>query len=855
MPRDRSKDKNKHKISNEIKSDNLGRFRNNWQKIRAFFTPERLRVLLVIVCLAAMTITTWMAWPSFYETEKQNIDGSIDYLPYRLKTDDVLRQSFVPSHEGLSSFYLSFDLNREWQNPEEARLKLEFFAVRDDESVAAGNTEIEPVYSLDIDGNDINQYIQTELPLNLGKDSQDQEFELVLTVLELPEEQSLYIHTNSSSLRPLQINGLRRGLALTMTLSYVNFDWATFRLALLLMAVILLLLFVPTRKLGSFMTTYSPIPLLLAPALLLMLIELFNSLNHDIWLQMPVFWLTYLIILLIELILVGITGSCRIGIYLNLALFASLAIGNHTKLFFRGDPFVAGDLRVLTEAAQTVNDLQFVASSRFLLGWLVLLIYAILFIDMQKKERGRRLRVFMIVGPVVAFAVYMNVFVLSPDRLDKLFEVQRYPWNNMMNYKQNGFTIPFFQSVHHLVITPPEESRPVNQAVYDLPDDAVSDTVSATKPHVIAIMSESYADFNNIKDIETSEPVMPFFDWLRNQPQTLSGNLLVSVFGGGTCNTEFEFLTGSSMLFMNDGIMPYTSYFGRPTHSMAEIYKQQGYSTLAIHPYNRAFWDRHKVYPNIGFDEFIALEDFPEGGEVRQFKGDRAAFDQIKNALESNEPGERQFIFTVTMQNHFPYYGEEDILADLKYNIKMPGMIDVEAVELYLSILRESDDALRELYTYLNKLDEPVMLVFFGDHLPGNNNVFNSFYESMFEKPITDLSPSETQKMYETPYFIWTNYNLQEQLDVSVADYKKELTSPNFLASSVLELSGSAVSPYFNMLGSLQDDITAMNNRLIILESGRRFNREEVPSSLTRLLDRYWRYEYDNIIAKKEAEE
>jgi hypothetical protein len=90
---------------------------------------------------------------------------------------------------------------------------------------------------------------------------------------------------------------------------------------------------------------------------------------------------------------------------------------------------------------------------------------------------------------------------------------------------------------------------------------------------------------------------------------------------------------------------------------------------------------------------------------------------------------------------------------------------------------------------------------------------------------------------------------------VSVSDYKKELTSPNFLASSVLELSGSAVSPYFNMLGSLQDDITAMNNRLIILESGRRFNREEVPSSLTRLLDRYWRYEYDNIIAKKEAEE
>jgi len=67
-------------------------------------------------------------------------------------------------------------------------------------------------------------------------------------------------------------------------------------------------------------------------------------------------------------------------------------------------------------------------------------------------------------------------------------------------------------------------------------------------------MSESYADFNNIRELETSEPVMPFFDWLKNQPESISGNLLVSVFGGGTCNTEFEYLTGSSMLFMNDGI-------------------------------------------------------------------------------------------------------------------------------------------------------------------------------------------------------------------------------------------------------------------------------------------------------------
>ena len=844
------------------KNNYRGRVRARVEAVRKFFTPGRLRLILSVLCIVAIAITTWMAWPSFYQTEKHSIDGAIDYLPYRLNEGDVLTQPFIPTQDGLSSFYLSFDLAHDWERPEEAQLILEFFDLeleaQDSELMDRSSDSIatrKPVFSLAISGADINRYTQTELRVDLGSEAKGREYELALSVQNMPEDQYMYIHTNSAKTRPLIVNGRTTGLALTMTLIYKSFDWFNFRLALLLMSVVLFLLILPAKLIGDFFSKYVFIPLLLAPAMLVVMTELFNTLNHDLWLKPQVFWLSYLIVLLLELIFVGVIGSCRLGIYLNLAIFAGLAIGNHTKLFFRGDPFVAGDLRILTEAAQTVNDLQFNANSRFLLGWLTLIIYAIIFINIQKNERSRKQRVIMILAPVIAFALYMPLIILNPARLDSLFNVSRYPWNNMMNYKLNGFTIPFFQSIHHLVITPPDENRIINPAVYQLPYEYRLDEVDPAKPHIVAIMSESYADFNNIRELETSEPVMPFFDWLKNQPESISGNLLVSVFGGGTCNTEFEYLTGSSMLFMNDGITPYTSYFDRPTHSLAQLYRDQGYKTLAIHPYYRTFWDRHKVYPNIGFDQYIALEDFPEGGEVRQFKGDQAAFDQIKSALDNNEPGDRQFIFTVTMQNHFPYYGEEEILADLNYNIRMPGMLDAEGVELYLNILRESDDALRDLVTHLQELDEPVMLVFFGDHLPGNNNVFNHFYQELFEKPITDLSPAETQKMYETPYLIWTNYDLESQLNVDIDTYAKTLTSPNFLATTTIELSRAGSSPYFDMVEALQDDIEAMNNRLIILQSGRRINREQIPSALTRKLDRYWRYEYDNIIAKKEAEQ
>lgn len=810
----------------------IGIFRN-WIKKTA--TPKRIRIFLTGVCLMAMIVTTILAWPSFFEIHKEGIDGAIDYLPYRLSEGDQIRQSFVPRSDGLNQFSLSFDVSESWSDSDEILMRLEIFRADEPEAVESINLTIDQ----------INHYTQTEFAFNAGRDSKGREFELVLTVLNIPDQQSVSIHTNNAQLRSMQINQRDAGLALTMMLTYSIFNWTAFWFALALMLIVLLLLFVPMPWLGVFLTNYPPVPLLTAPMLLLVIIELFNTLNQAFFLRFQVFWLTYLILLLSELVLAGLFNGCRRGIYLNLALYAGLALGNHTKLFFRGDPFVAGDLRILTEAAQTVNDLKFDVSNRFLIGWLLLLIYLVVFFGLLKKKRKTSWRLVMILTPLTTFVLFMNLLIMNPDRMDRFVQVPRYPWNNMMNYKNNGFTIPFWQSIHHLIIDVPDNEGVVDESSYLLPDNALRDVPDPQNPHVVVIMSESYADFNNINAIETSEPVTPFYDSLIQSGNTIHGNLLVSVFGGGTCNTEFEYLTGSSMLFMNDGIIPYTSYFDRPTHSLPEIFRLQGYDTLAIHPYYRTFWDRHKVYPNMGFDQYVALEDFPSGGEIRQFVGDEAAFEQIRLALDTSQPQERKFIFTVTMQNHFPYYGEEEILAGLNYNIRLPGMIDVESVELYLSILRESDDALRNLVDYLKQYDQPVLLVFFGDHLPGNNNVFNTFYETLFTKPITDLSPAETQKMYETPYMIWANYNLP------VLD--RTLTSPNFLATETIKLAGIASTPYFDMVSDLQRDIRAMNNRLILLQNDRRVNREQIPNSISKNLERYWRYEYDNIIASKES--
>ena len=141
------------------KNNYRGRVRARVEAVRKFFTPGRLRLILSVLCLVTIAITTWMAWPSFYQTEKHSIDGAIDYLPYRLNEGDVLTQPFIPTQDGLSSFYLSFDLAHDWERPEEAQLILEFFDLeleaQDSELMDRSSDSIakrEPVYALAISG-------------------------------------------------------------------------------------------------------------------------------------------------------------------------------------------------------------------------------------------------------------------------------------------------------------------------------------------------------------------------------------------------------------------------------------------------------------------------------------------------------------------------------------------------------------------------------------------------------------------------------------------------------------------------------------------------------------------------------
>ena len=177
--------------------------------------------------------------------------------------------------------------------------------------------------------------------------------------------------------------------------------------------------------------------------------------------------------------------------------------------------------------------------------------------------------------------------------------------------------------------------------------------VSVERPNIVAIMNESWADFEDYGNLTLSASVT---NYIRSLDNAVYGHAYTSVFGAGTSASEFEFLTGNSMAFLPSGSIPYQQYVLGPTASLASILKAEGYSTLAFHPGERASWQRDRAYPRLGFDSYKCGDDMdvPQTFE-HGYVSDQSDFEQIIWELEHKEEGKPLFLFNVTIQNHGGY--------------------------------------------------------------------------------------------------------------------------------------------------------------------------------------------------------
>lgn len=395
---------------------------------------------------------------------------------------------------------------------------------------------------------------------------------------------------------------------------------------------------------------------------------------------------------------------------------------------------------------------------------------------------------------VLTLSGYMGI-----DFKNGYYKINLDYWEISNSYYKYGIPVTFLTLCQNTKVKKPENYKKESVIeVYNTYDDNNNREQNITddkRPTVIAIMNESWSDLNIIHDFESNPDYMPF--WHSFDTPVMKGDLLVSVHGSRTCNTEFEFLTGASMRNLPRWSYPYQQYSLKTLPSLAREFKNNGYDTVAIHPGKPENWNRKNALLNLGFDRFIDKNDFIDPEYIGYFISDKSCYDKIIEEFKNKE--KEKFIFAVTIQNHGGYNSSRfnnDEMVQLGSELNTY----TDARE-YLTLIQKADQALESLFTYFEKIDEPVIICIFGDHQP---YLDKEFYEKLYGHSLKELSSEEEEKRYMTPYLIWSNY------DTGIQKERKN-TSANFLGTLLLNASGILKNPFYEYIYSMQQEITEMN--------------------------------------------
>lgn len=497
-------------------------------------------------------------------------------------------------------------------------------------------------------------------------------------------------------------------------------------------------------------------------------------------------------ILLFELIawlLFFITGSGKVALRIETVVALVYGLVNHYVMAFRSTPLVPWDIFSIKTAASVAGNYDFTPTNEFLLvcGAFVVIFLLLHFVKL-KFPYG----VFMRIIPTVCVGLVLCTFVNLLWDDDFQTESYLYPFLFTPAHmtKVNGMAVTFAMDMEYIYVDKPE-GYSTTRAEAILEEYEGGETSTSDYPNVIVIMNEAFSDLAVLGEFESNEDYMPFIHRLQQgQENTVTGNLTVSVCGGNTANTEFEFLTGHTMDYFPVGSIPYQQYIKGELPSLASQLAELGYATYGMHPYNSTGWNRNEVYPWLGFEESYFIRDFTSRHYIRDYVSDQTAYQKIIDIYEEKEAGKPAFIFEVTMQNHGGYtQSYENFTSDVHATDLNSAQLDQ-----YLSLMKVSDQEFENLINYFENEEEKTIIVFFGDHQPSDAVV----------RPILrwnqnmGTSEEDAWLRYQVPYVIWANYDIEEGTEVD--------TDISFLAAQVLECADMPTTAYQNFLLKLAEN-------------------------------------------------
>ncbi len=507
--------------------------------------------------------------------------------------------------------------------------------------------------------------------------------------------------------------------------------------------------------------------------------------------------LNFLLYYLIYKFIYGITNKFWLSSIITYVITAVAIVADAIKIYYRSEPIFPTEVTMVSAYGDILS---MVPKPILWITIVVLTILIVFIIFCETKVPQRKLnwksRLLSILVAIVVFGSstrinHWNSIVskwLSSYGNDPAF------WNQEWGVQQNGALQQFLNNIDTNIMESSESysRKKVNKIAekYERQARKINKDRSnnLSTQTIVFNLSESLANPNRLKGVELSKNPLLNIDNIKKN--TTSGLMISSGLGGGTANMEYMTLTGLPVSNFSPTIAtPYTQVV--PNSSQTLTINNYFKKSTAIHPYRGSFYSREVVYKKFGFQRFMYLgSKYKINHKIKigtnPYVSDETAYQNTLDVINGYKNG--QFINLVTMQNHMPYSDYYDNSGDYQVNGDMDDS-EKNTISNYSAGISYTDRAVQKFIEQIDKINKPITVVFYGDHLPGiYSNIDGNSLEAR-----------------ETDYFIYSN-KYARQHGAKNLKHVKYVSPIDFIALTA-EQTNSKVSPYYALLTEIQKEL------------------------------------------------
>lgn len=448
-------------------------------------------------------------------------------------------------------------------------------------------------------------------------------------------------------------------------------------------------------------------------------------------------------------------------------LFALYSVAQYYITEFRGSPIKFTDLSNIRSAMEIKEDYKLTFSFTVLVAvmWIVGMLFLTIKTQLESPKLPKRFITLGAAAGASAFFFLLTDYTFNYGLKNRIICLNFSGAEESRTSRSVGSLLMFYyDGVYNHVQIPDGYSTEKAEEMLDAYKKETPD--ESHTPIIIGILNESFADFSLLGEVKTNTDFLPV--WHSLEKNTIKGYVTVSSYGGYSCNSEYEYLSGNTMHFLPLGSAVYTNYLDSKQDSLVSVFNDMDFDTVAVTPCRPGLWNIDTAYKLLDFKTsyFQHSINLPSNLKYNGQPADSVLFERVCQLVEKRNKSKGAFYWVTTMQNHAPY--DEDV----------PGGVTLEnsddlSAERYLNSIRLSDQALGELIDYFKDYDEHVVIVMFGDHYPH----LPYFAESLYGESLADLSVADYSRIHQTPFVVWSNRDMESQFieDISL-NYLNVLT-------------------------------------------------------------------------------